>query len=54
MEVEHWMGKGARAYRAQPNYEFHKGYPGSEAVKDKLHCQKGNSPDHSLRPLSVC
>ncbi len=23
MEVEHWMGKGAQAYRTQPNSECH-------------------------------
>src|SRR5699024_10241492 len=27
---------------------------GSETVGDKLHCREGNSPDHQLRPLSVC
>ena len=27
---------------------------GSETVGDKLHSRKGNSPDHQLRPLSVC
>jgi hypothetical protein len=27
---------------------------GSETVGDKLHGREGNSPDHRLRPLSVC
>ncbi len=27
--------------------------PGSETVGDKLHCQKGNSPDHRLRSLRL-
>ena len=27
---------------------------GSETLGDKLHCREGNSPDHRLRPLSVC
>ena len=27
---------------------------GSETVGDKLHSREGNSPDHRLRPLSVC
>ena len=26
----------------------------SETVGDKLHRREGNSPDHRLRPLSVC
>ena len=26
----------------------------SETVGDKLHSRGGNSPDHQLRPLSVC
>ena len=26
----------------------------SETVGDKLHSREGNSPDHRLRPLSVC
>ena len=26
----------------------------SETVGDKLHSQKGNSPDHQLRPLNNC
>ena len=26
----------------------------SETVGDKLHSREGNSPDHQLRPLSVC
>ena len=27
---------------------------GSETVGAKLHSREGNSPDHQLRPLSVC
>ena len=26
----------------------------SETVGDKLHSREGNSPDHQLRPPSVC
>ncbi len=26
----------------------------SETVGDKLHSREGNSPEHQLRPLSVC
>jgi hypothetical protein len=28
-------------------------FSGSQAVRDKLHCQKGNNPDYQLRSLSV-
>ncbi|GHC98517.1 hypothetical protein GCM10007079_52930 [Nocardiopsis terrae] len=27
---------------------------GSETAGDKLRSREGNSPDHQLRPLSVC
>ena len=28
--------------------------PGSQSVGDKLHAQKGNSPDRQLRSLNSC
>jgi len=36
----------------KPLMPFHP-YLGSETVGDKLHGQKGNSPDHQLRSLSA-
>ena len=39
-------------YRTQPNSEYHKIEPGSETVSDKIHRQKGNSPDRQLRALN--
>ncbi len=49
-EVEHWLAEGP--YRVTevnqtPNAVSRK--PGSETVGDKLHGQKGNSPDPPLR-----
>src|SRR5512145_2653253 len=46
-------GRGALpGYRSQPNSECLFAKPGSETVGDKLHGQKGNSPDHPLRSLN--
>ena len=43
-------GRGALpGYRNQPNSECLFAKPGSETVGDKLHGQKGNSPDPPLR-----
>jgi hypothetical protein len=55
LEVEHWVGDGP--YRVTdlsqtPNAGKIEG--GSETVGDKLHGREGNSPEHRLRPLSVC
>ncbi len=48
------FGLGAPpGYRTQINSECHNLYLGSETVGDKLHRQKGNSPDRRLRPQSV-
>ena len=43
--------QGLPAYCPQPNSEYHNDYPGSQSVGDKLHGQKGNSPDRRLRSL---
>ena len=36
-------------YQTQPNSEYRGVERGSEAMGDKLHGQKGNSPDQQLR-----
>ncbi len=36
-------------YRIQPNSEYQQVKYGSEIMGDKLHTQKGNSPDQQLR-----
>ena len=38
-------------YLPQPNSEYRDDYLGSQSVGDKLHGQKGNSPDRRLRSL---
>ena len=49
------FGLGAPpGYRTQINSECRHLYLRSETVGDKLHCQKGNSPDRRLRSQSVC
>ena len=46
-------GRGALpGYRSQPNSECRDVKRGSETVGDKLHRQKGNSPDLPLRSLN--
>jgi hypothetical protein len=40
------------AYPPQPNSEYRVWYLGSQTVGDKVHCQKGNSPDRQLRSQS--
>ncbi len=46
-------GRGALpGYRSQPNSECRRHRSGSETVGDKLHGQKGNSPDPLLRSPS--
>jgi hypothetical protein len=50
-EVEHWMGTGAYKL-TNPSQTPNAGTPehGSETMGDKLHGQKGNSPERQLRP----
>ena len=43
-------GGGVKAYQWIPNCECRCGIPGSQAIRDKLDSQKGNSPDPQLRP----
>jgi len=51
--VEHWMIAGPNnGYQDQPNSECLFVKSGSETVGDKLHGQKGNSPDPPLRSLN--
>ena len=53
MAVELLFGRGGLpAYQLQANSEDHYVYLGSQSVGDKLHGQKGNSPDRQLRPQS--
>ena len=55
LEVEHWIGDGPHRVTdlsQTPNASTLE--RGSETVGDKLHSREGNSPDHRLRPLSVC
>ena len=42
---------GLPAYRTPSNSEYRGGLYGSQTVGDKLHCQKGNSPEQQLRSL---
>src|SRR5690606_20431251 len=54
-EVEHWMADGPHQVTdvsQTPNAGKCK--RSSETARDKLRCREGNSPDHRLRPLSVC
>ena len=45
-EVEHWMGEGPyRVTKINQTPNAATLEHGSETVGDKLHCQKGNSPD---------
>ena len=54
-EVEHWMGDGPhKVTDVSQTPNAGKSERGSETVGDKLHGREGNSPDHRLRPLSVC
>ena len=40
-----------KRYQVLANSEYSASLPStSETVRDKLHCQEGNSPDHQLRP----
>src|SRR3954466_7641943 len=49
------LGRGGLpAYQLQANSEDHYVYLGSQSVGDKLHGQKGNSPDRQLRPQNDC
>ena len=56
------VGRGCRVldglgalpgYRIQSNSEYYTPYRRSQTVGDKLHGQKGNSPDRQLRSQSV-
>jgi hypothetical protein len=38
-------------YRTPSNSEYQDVLCGSQTVGDKLHCQKGNSPEQQLRSL---
>jgi hypothetical protein len=54
MAVEHCLGAGSHQItnlRQTPKTIYV--YSGSQLVGDKLHRQKGNSPDRQLRSLSV-
>ena len=54
-EVEHWIADGpykVTDVNQTPNAGKFK--RGSETAGDKLRSREGNSPDHQLRPLSVC
>ncbi len=54
-EVEHWIGDGPHRVTdlsQTPNAGTLE--RSSETVGDKLHSREGNSPEHQLRPLSVC
>ena len=42
---------GLPAYRTPSNSEYRSEYLSSQTVGDKLHCQKGNSPEQQLRSL---
>jgi hypothetical protein len=42
---------GLPAYRTPSNSEYRDVPCGSQTVGDKLHCQKGNSPEQQLRSL---
>ena len=41
---------GLPAYTPLPNSEYLSDYSGSESARDNLRGQKGNNPDHLLRP----
>ena len=43
---------GLPAYTLLPNSEYLRDYLGSESARDNLRGQKGNNPDHPLRPPS--
>ena len=43
---------GLPAYTSLPNSEYLRDYLGSESARDNLRGQKGNNPDHPLRPPS--
>ena len=50
MGVELLNGDGGPpAYPPLPNSEYHDDYHGSQTMGEKLHGQKGNSPDRRLR-----
>jgi hypothetical protein len=53
LEVEHWMAEGPHRV-TEVNQTPNASTPqrGSETVGDKLHRQKGNSPDPPLRSLN--
>jgi hypothetical protein len=52
-EVEHWMAEGPhRVTEVNQTPNAVTPQPGSETVGDKLHRQKGNSPDPPLRSLN--
>ena len=54
-EVEHWMAKGPyKVTDVSQTPNAGKLEHGSETAGDKLRSREGNSPDHQLRPLSVC
>jgi hypothetical protein len=42
--------EGLPAYSFQSNSEYHQSSRGSQSVGDNVHAQKGNNPDHQLRP----
>ena len=53
-EVEHWMAKGPhQVTEVNQTPNACSSEPGSETVGDKLHGQKGNSPDPPLRSLNL-
>ena len=54
LEVEHCLGEGSIPdYQSQINSECQIDIIGSQTVGDKVHGQKGKSPDRQLRPPSV-
>ena len=44
---------GHKAYQRLSNFELHGIIYGSQSARDKFRGQKGNTPDHPLRPPST-
>ena len=54
-EVEHWIADGPyQVTDVSQTPNAGKLECSSETAGDKLRSREGNSPDHQLRPLSVC
>ena len=54
-EVEHWIADGPdQVTDVSQTPNAGKSERSSETVGDKLHSREGNSPEHRLRPPSVC